>query len=118
LKSDSKQLYLAIKEGQTLPDSRGKQDKPKDVTTPKTLDDTLDEVITVAKAPAQTSEESPLEKASRFSKNITNLKWKLKKKSGDPETLLAKLVDAYLEAQRFINSQKDDVERQKIRPLR
>jgi len=114
VKSDSKQLDLAIKEGQTLPDFRGKQDKPKYDTTPKTLDERLDEVVTVAKAPAKTSEESPLEKASRFSKNIASLKGKLKKKSGAPGTLLAKLGDAYLEAQRFINSQKDAVERQKI----
>jgi hypothetical protein len=70
-------------------------------------------VVTVAKALAKTSEESPLEKASRFSKNIASLKGKLKKKSGDPENFLEKLVDAYLEAQRFINSQKDYVERQK-----
>lgn len=114
VKSDSKQLDLAIKEGQTLPDSRGKQDMPKDVTTPKILDETPDEVVTVAKAPAKTSEESPQEKASRFSKNIASLKGELKKKSGDPGALLAKLGDAYLEAQLFISSQKDDEERQKI----
>lgn len=111
-KSAPKQLDLAIKEGQALPDSRGKQDKPKDVATPKILDE--GEAITVAKAPAKTSEESPQEKASQFSKNIASLKGELKNKSGDPGALLEKLGDAYLEAQRFINSQKDDEERQKI----
>ena len=120
-KSAPKQLERAIKEGLALPDSRDKQDKPKDAATPRTLDDkqkslddTLDEVVTVAKAPAKTSEETPQEKASRFSKNIASLKGELKNKSGDPEALLAKLGDAYLEAQHFINSQKDDEERQKI----
>ena len=72
------------------------------------------EVVTIAKAPAKTSEETPQEKVSRFSKNIASLKGELKKQSSDPWALLAKLGDAYLEAQRFINSQKDDEERQKI----
>jgi hypothetical protein len=112
-KSDSKQLDLAIKEGQVLPDTR---EKPEVVVTPKTLDEALDEneVVTAAKTPAKPSEESPQEKASRFSKNIASLKSELKKKSGDPGALFAKLGDAYLEAQHFINSQKDDEERQKI----
>ncbi len=115
-KSGSKQLDLAINEGQDLPGSQGKQDKPEGVVIPKNLDETLDdgEVVTVAKAPAKTSEESPQEKASRFSKNIASLKGELKMKSGDPGALLEKLGDAYLDAQHFINAQKDDEERQKI----
>jgi len=113
-KSGSKQL--AIKKGLSSPDTQGKQEKPEVVVTPKTLDKALDEgeVVTAAKAPAKTSEESPQEKASRFSKNIASLKGELKNKSGNPGALFAKLGDAYLEAQRFINSQKDDEERQKI----
>lgn len=54
------------------------------------------------------------EKISRVSKSITNLKKELKKESGNPGALLAKLGDAYLEAQRFMDSQTDDKERQKL----
>ena len=42
------------------------------------------EVVTIAKAPAKTSEETPQEKVSLFSKNIASLKGELKKQSSDP----------------------------------
>ena len=107
-KSTAKQLDLAIKEEQPLPDSKDRQDG--------TINETLDiiEEVIVADAPTKTSEESLQEKTTRFSRNIANLKSELRNKSGNPGALLAKLGDAYLEAQRFINSKKDEGERQKI----
>ena len=115
-KSGDKQLDLAIKEDQPLPDSLGRQEQPKGVATPRTLDEATDEgeEVTVADARAKTSEETLQEKTSRFSRNIANIKGELRNKSGNPGALLAKLGDAYLEAQHFINSQKDEEERQKI----
>lgn len=83
----------------------------------KKLEEDKEELVIVADAPTKTSEEPPQVKASRFSKNITSLKNDLKKENGDPGALLAKLGDAYLEAQRFLGSQKDNEERQKILDL-
>ena len=74
-------------------------------------------LVIVATAKAKTAEEPLQEKVSGFSKNITNLKTELKKESGNPGALLVKLGDAYLEAQRFISSQKDAKDRQKILAL-
>ncbi len=71
-------------------------------------------VASLSDAPAKTAEKSSQEKVSRFSKNITDLKKELKKANGNPGILLAKLGDAYLEAQRFISSQKGEEERQKL----
>lgn len=129
-KSATKQLDLAIKEDKALPDTKVEQDRPKvirdlpksrqdkpgDVITPRTPEEAIDadEKIVVANVPAKTSEETLQEKASRFSRNISSLKGELKKKSGNPGALLAKLGEAYLEAQHFIDSQKDDEVRQKI----
>ena len=68
-------------------------------------------VASLPDAPVKSSEESPQAKLSRFSKNISSLKNNLKNTNSNPEALLAKLGDAYLEAQRFMNSQTDTEER-------
>ena len=80
-------------------------------------DETEVVVASLPNAPTQTSEESPEVKLTRFSKNITNLKKEIKSSRGNPGALLAKLGDAYLEAQRFMDSQKDENERQKLLDL-
>lgn len=74
-------------------------------------------VASLPDAPVKSSEESPQAKLSRFSKNISSLKNNLKNTNGNPEALLAKLGDAYLEAQRFMNSQTDTEERQNLLDL-
>ena len=45
------------------------------------------------------------------------LKNNLKNNGGNPGTLLAKLGEAYLEAQRFMDSQMDDEEKQNLLDL-
>ena len=45
------------------------------------------------------------------------MKKDIKNSRGNPGALLAKLGDAYLEAQRFMDSQKDENERQKLLDL-
>jgi hypothetical protein len=89
----------------------GRPEEKKRLPGPIEKDENL---VIVADAKAKTAEEPLQEKVSGFSKNITNLKTALKKESGNPGALLVKLGDAYLEAQRFISSQKDAKDRQKI----
>ena len=84
----------------------------------KIADDKTEVVVaSLPSAPTETTKESPQEKLSRFSKNISSLKSDLKDTSGNPGILLAKLGDAYLEAQRFMDSQKDTEERQNLLEL-
>jgi hypothetical protein len=81
---------------------------------------TEESAVVVASAPegsVNSSEESPQEKLSRFSKNITDLKKRLKNSRGNPGALLAKLGDAYLEAQRYMDSKTDNEERQNLLKL-
>ena len=94
-----------------------KIDKTKKKPQQKELVEDKGELVVVADAPEETVEQTPQEIASRFSKNIASLKNDLKRKSGNPGALLVKLGDAYLEAQRFLGSQKDDGDRQKILDL-
>jgi hypothetical protein len=74
-------------------------------------------VASLPNTPVKSSEETPQAKLSRFSKNISGLKNNLKNNGGNPGTLLAKLGEAYLEAQRFMNSQMDDEEKQNLLDL-
>ena len=70
-------------------------------------------VASLPDTPVKSSEESPQAKLFRFSKNISGLK----NNGGNPGTLLAKLGDAYLAAQRFMDSARDPEERQKLLDL-
>ena len=74
-------------------------------------------VASLPNTPVKSSEETPQAKLSRFSKNILGLKNNLKNNDGNPGTLLAKLGEAYLEAQRFMDSQMDDEEKQNLLDL-
>ena len=74
-------------------------------------------VASLPDTPVKSSEESPQAKLFRFSKNISGLKNNLKNNGGNPGTLLAKLGDAYLAAQRFMDSERDPEERQKLLDL-
>ena len=74
-------------------------------------------VASLPNTPVKSSEETPQAKLSRFSKNILGLKNNLKNNGGNPGTLLAKLGEAYLEAQRFMDSQMDDEEKQNLLDL-
>lgn len=92
----------------------GKTEKVKKKPQQQVPEKDESELVMVADAPVEAAKETPEEIASRFSKNITSLKNDLKKKSGNPGAILEKLGDAYLEAQRFLGSQKNDEDRQKI----
>jgi tetratricopeptide (TPR) repeat protein len=74
-------------------------------------------VASLPNTPVKSSEETPQAKLSRLSKNISGLKNNLKNNGGNPGTLLAKLGEAYLEAQRFMDSQMDDEEKQHLLDL-
>ncbi len=74
-------------------------------------------VASLPNTPVKSSEETPQAKLSRFSKNISGLKNNLKNNGGNPGTLLAKLGEDYLEAQRFMDSQMDDEEKQNLLDL-
>lgn len=135
-KSDSRPSPKAIEEDSVLTSPQGRPAALKDAS-PGALDKEIDaefgrpdekkrlpvpveedeKLVIVADIQAKTAEEPLQEKVSGFSKNITNLKTELKKESGNPGALLVKLGDAYLEAQRFISSQKDAKDRQKILAL-
>jgi len=97
-------------------EEKPKKEKPRKEKYEETVKDEL--VIASLPDPAtETPEESPQVKLSRFSKNITNLKTEIKNSRGNPGILLAKLGNAYLEAQRFMDSQTDAEERQKLLDL-
>jgi hypothetical protein len=74
-------------------------------------------VASLPDASTETAEDSPQKQLTQFSKNITDLKQQIKKSKGNPGTLLAKLGDAYLEAQRFMDSETDDQEKQSLLEL-
>ena len=64
-----------------------------------------------------TEEETAQEKLSQFSKNISDLKSRIKISKQNPQALLEKLGDAYLEAQHFMDSIETDEERQGLLSL-
>ena len=80
-------------------------------------DETEVVVASLPDAQAESTEDSPQNKLSRFSQNITSLKQKIKNSRGNPGALLVKLGDAYLEAQRFMDAEKDDEKRKSLLDL-
>ena len=71
-------------------------------------------VASLPDAETKSSKETAQKKLTQFSKNITNLKTKIKNARGNPGSLLTELGDAYLEAQHFMDSKKDGVNRQEL----
>jgi hypothetical protein len=71
-------------------------------------------VASLPDAAIKSSKETAQKKLTQFSKNITNLKTKIKNTRGNPGALLTELGDAYLEAQRFMDSKKDGMNRQEL----
>ena len=99
-------------------DERKKKKTEKKPKQKKIVEDKTEVVVaSLPDTSVETTEESTQETLSRFSKNISSLKSNLKNTSGNPEALLSKLGDAYLEAQRFMDSQKENEERQNLLEL-
>ncbi len=78
------------------------------------VEDTESVVASLPDTKLPASEETPQEKLSQFSKNITDLKNEIKNSNQNPELLLIQLGDAYLEAQHFMDSQEGNEERQTL----
>jgi hypothetical protein len=93
----------------------GLKENKKKVAPENLLENQTESIVaTLPDTTANTHEETSQDKLSQFSKNITDLKKQIQNSQGNPEILFIKLGDDYLDAQRFMDAQKDTQERKSL----